>query len=70
MYWYPTWVSPIGIPQKKLTSYYTEKPRLLRRHARVYKQLEDIIIEVAKRRKPYSKKTNHKRHQKIYQKNY
>ena len=51
--WYPTWVSAVAIPQKKLLLYYIENPRHLRRHAKIHKPLEDVIMEIAKRGKPY-----------------
>ncbi|XTI91396.1 hypothetical protein V2W45_1247548, partial [Cenococcum geophilum] len=41
------------IPQKKLLLYYIKNPRHLRRHAKIYKPLKDVIIEIAKRGKLY-----------------
>ena len=38
---------------KRLALYYTKNPRLFRRHAKIYKLLKDIIIEIVKRSKPY-----------------
>ena len=43
----------MAIPQKKLLLYYIENPRHLRRHAKIYKPLEDVIMEIAKRGKLY-----------------
>lgn len=54
--WYPTWVSPAGIPHKRLVSYYTENPRHLHRHARIHKPLNDVMIEIARRGKPYEQR--------------
>jgi len=51
--WYPTWVSAVDIPPNRLALYYAENPRLFRRYAKVYKPLKDVIIEIAKRSKPY-----------------
>ena len=42
----------MDIPPKRLASYYTENPHLFYRHAKIYKLLKDIIIEIAKS-KPY-----------------
>lgn len=36
--------------------YYVENPRLFCCHAEIYKLLEDVIIEIAKRSKPYKQK--------------
>jgi len=43
----------MDIPLNRLALYYTENPRLFRRYAKIYKPLKDIIIEIAKRGKPY-----------------
>ena len=43
----------MDILPKRLTSYYTKNPHLFRHHAKIYKPLKDIIIEIAKRNKPY-----------------
>ena len=43
----------MDIPLKRLTLYYAENPHLFRRHTKIYKLLKDIIIEIAKRSKPY-----------------
>ena len=37
----------------RLALYYAENPRLFRRYAEIYKPLEDVIIEIAKRNKLY-----------------
>jgi len=51
--WYPTWVLAADIPLKRLVLYYAKNPHLFRRYAKIYKPLKDIIIEIAKRSKPY-----------------
>ncbi len=43
----------MDIPLKRLTSYYAENPYLFYYYAKIYKLLKDIIIEIAKRSKPY-----------------
>jgi len=43
----------VAIPQKKLLLYYIKNPRHLRHYAKIYKPLKDIIMEIAKRGKPY-----------------
>ena len=43
----------MDIPLKRLVLYYTENPCLFRCYAEIYKPLEDIIIEIAKRSKLY-----------------
>jgi hypothetical protein len=43
----------VDIPLNRLALYYAENPRLFCCHAEIYKPLEDIIIEIAKRSKPY-----------------
>ena len=43
----------VAIPQKKLLSYYTKNPYYLYYHAKIYKPLKDVIIEIAKKGKPY-----------------
>ena len=43
----------MDIPLNRLALYYAENPRLFRRHTKIYKPLKDIIIEIAKRSKPY-----------------
>jgi hypothetical protein len=43
----------VDIPLKRLTSYYAENPYLFYRYTKIYKPLKDIIIEIAKRSKPY-----------------
>ena len=51
--WYPTWISAVDIPLNRLVLYYAKNPRLFRRYAEIYKLLEDVIIEIAKRGKLY-----------------
>ena len=41
----------VAIPQKKLLLYYIENPYHLRRYAKIYKPLKDVIMEIAKRGK-------------------
>jgi hypothetical protein len=41
---------------KRLALYYTENPRLFRRYAEIYKPLEDVIIEIAKKSKLYKQR--------------
>jgi len=43
----------VAIPQKKLLLYYIKNPYYLRRYAKIYKPLKDVIIEIAKRGKLY-----------------
>ena len=43
----------MDIPPKRLTLYYAKNPYLFHRHAKIYKLLEDIIIDIAKRSKLY-----------------
>ena len=43
----------MDIPLKRLALYYTKNPRLFYRHTEIYKPLKDIIIEIAKKSKPY-----------------
>ena len=43
----------MDILPNRLALYYAKNPRLFRRHAEIYKPLEDVIIEIAKRSKPY-----------------
>ena len=43
----------MDIPLKRLALYYTKNPYLFRRYTKIYKLLKDIIIEIAKRSKPY-----------------
>jgi len=43
----------VDIPPNRLALYYAENPCLFRRYAKIYKLLEDIIIEIAKRSKLY-----------------
>ncbi|XTI95451.1 hypothetical protein V2W45_1254537, partial [Cenococcum geophilum] len=50
---YPTWVLVMDILLKRLTLYYTKNPRLFHYYTKIYKLLKDIIIEIAKRSKPY-----------------
>jgi len=53
IYWYSTWVLAVDIPPNRLVLYYAKNPRLFRRYTKIYKPLEDVIIEIAKRSKPY-----------------
>jgi hypothetical protein len=39
----------VDIPQKRLIIYYTENPYFLHHHYKIYKPLEDVIIEIARR---------------------
>jgi len=43
----------VDIPPNRLALYYAENPHLFYRHAKIYKPLKDVIIEIAKRSKPY-----------------
>jgi len=43
----------VDIPLNRLALYYAENPHLFCRYAEIYKPLEDVIIEIAKRSKPY-----------------
>jgi len=43
----------VDIPLNRLALYYAKNPRLFRRYAKIYKLLKDVIIEIAKRSKPY-----------------
>jgi len=43
----------VDIPLKRLVLYYTKNPYLFRCYTKIYKPLKDIIIEIAKRSKPY-----------------
>ena len=47
--WYPIWVSTEDIPLKRLVLYYAKNPY----HAKIYKPLKNVIIEIAKRSKLY-----------------
>jgi len=47
VYWYPTWVLPVGIPHKRLVLYYIKNLCHLRRYARIHKPLKDVMIEIA-----------------------
>ena len=38
---------------KRLILYYAKNPYLFCRYTKIYKPLKDIIIEIAKRSKPY-----------------
>jgi len=53
IYWYPTWVLAVDIPLNRLALYCAENPCLFRCHAKIYKLLKDVIIEIAKRSKLY-----------------
>ena len=39
----------MDIPLNRLVLYYAKNPRLFCRHAKIYKLLKDVIIEIAKR---------------------
>jgi len=43
----------VDIPPNRLTLYYAKNPHLFRRYTKIYKPLKDVIIEIAKRGKPY-----------------
>jgi len=43
----------MDIPPNRLVLYYAKNPHLFRRYTKIYKLLKDIIIEIAKRSKPY-----------------
>jgi len=43
----------VDIPPNRLALYYAKNPRLFCRYAEIYKPLEDVIIEIAKRSKLY-----------------
>jgi len=43
----------VDIPLNRLVLYYAKNPRLFRRYTKIYKPLKDVIIEIAKRGKPY-----------------
>jgi len=43
----------VDIPPNRLILYYTKNPCLFCRYTKVYKPLKDVIIEIAKRSKPY-----------------
>jgi len=43
----------MDIPLKRLALYYTKNPYLFRRYIKIYKLLKDVIIEIAKKSKPY-----------------
>jgi len=43
----------VDIPLNRLVLYYAKNPYLFCRYAKIYKLLKDIIIEIAKRSKPY-----------------
>ena len=43
----------MDILAKRLILYYTKNPYLFCRYTKIYKLLKDIIIEIAKRSKPY-----------------
>jgi len=43
----------MDIPLNRLALYYAENPHLFCCYAEIYKLLKDVIIEIAKRNKPY-----------------
>jgi len=43
----------MDIPPNRLALYYAKNPYLFYYYAKIYKPLKDIIIEIAKRSKPY-----------------
>jgi len=43
----------VDILPNRLVLYYAKNPYLFYRHAKIYKPLKDVIIEIAKRNKPY-----------------
>ena len=43
----------MDIPPKRLALFYAENPHLFCHHAEIYKSLENVIIEIAKRSKLY-----------------
>jgi len=53
IYWYPTWVLAVDIPPNRLVLYYTKNPHLFCYYTKIYKPLEDVIIEIVKGGKLY-----------------
>jgi len=43
----------VNIPLNRLILYYAKNPHLFCRYTKIYKPLKDVIIEIAKRCKPY-----------------
>ena len=43
----------MDILPNRLVLYYAKNPHLFRRYTEIYKPLKDVIIEIAKRNKPY-----------------
>ena len=49
IYWYFSWVLAVDITQKRFVIYYTKNLHFLCYYYEIYKLLEDVIIEIAKR---------------------
>jgi len=47
--WYPTWILPKALHYDNLILYYAGNPDLLKRYAKIFKLLEDIIKTIDKR---------------------